>query len=119
MNTYKKTLVDLKVRIKKLAAEGRRLRHVEAKKVSGNARYYLQCEADGLGHEARHALLAYGLLRGRAYKDIEAKTREDNEPSSTYIFDFTPEGLLPDGTVTAWLKGEFRAERPVREALAA
>lgn len=71
----------IKVKILSLAAEAKIIRQQEAKaRAHGNLSLRV-----GLGdhrrgivrHEARHALLAYGFLRGRAYKQMEAKAHQE------------------------------------------
>lgn len=39
----------------------------------------------GIGIDARHHLLAYGLLKGTPYRAMESKCRDDNKPSATYL----------------------------------
>ena len=50
---------------------------------------------------ARHTMLAYGTLRGRAYKDIENTCRE--EPSAYTIALFAE---IDKSSVELWLRGE-------------
>ena len=38
-----------------------------------------------LGSLARHHLLAYALMRGKPYRQLESKCREDNKPNAEYI----------------------------------
>lgn len=52
------------------------------------------------GRDVRHHLLAYALLRGRAYRRIERTTRAHNEPSPSRIAAVL--GADVD-TVKAWL----------------
>lgn len=40
------------------------------------------------GRRRRHRLLAYGYLRGRTYKQMEATCREDNKPDPKLITEF-------------------------------
>ena len=40
------------------------------------------------GSQRRHRLLAYGYLRGRTYKQMEATCREDNKPSPKLIAEY-------------------------------
>ncbi len=78
------------------------------------------------GKKARYLLLAYGALRGRSYAQLEAKCREDNKPSASWLAgeirlflqerlrpslscqDASPTLLIPWTTkqIEAWLKGE-------------
>jgi len=76
---------------------------------TGPERFDLWNQKRWAGWEARTALLAYGLVRGRAYKTIEASCAPGNEPSSYNILKLL-EGILPSGKVTEavikeWLKG--------------
>lgn len=66
--------VYLKMKIMSLAAEARIIR-AEEKKWPGEhtARYGLhEHRIHDVRPEARHALLAYGFLRGRSYRQLEA-----------------------------------------------
>jgi len=69
--------IYLKVKIKSLAAEARIIRHEEAKarKWKNTAlRVGLAGHRRGIVRSAaRHTHLAYGFLRGRPYKAMEAK----------------------------------------------
>lgn len=66
--------VYLKVKVKSLAAEARIIRVEEAK--TRTHRAGLAEHRRGIvRHEARHALLAYGFLRGRAYNKLENDPR--------------------------------------------
>ena len=38
-----------------------------------------------LGWEARHYLLAYGLLRGKTYEDMERKCAAHNKPDPAFV----------------------------------
>jgi len=68
--------IHLKIKIKSLAAEAGIIRK-EAEKLKGMARHSLNEHRKGIvRHEARHALLAYGLLRGRPYEAVEKKCHE-------------------------------------------
>jgi len=40
------------------------------------------------GRQRRHRLLAYGYLRGRTYKQMESKCREDNKPDPKLIAEY-------------------------------
>jgi hypothetical protein len=75
------SIVFLRVKIKSLAAEAGIIRHEEAKYPRGRRgnptwhelNHHRRVE---VRKEARAACLAYGLLRGRAYQQLEAKCRE-------------------------------------------
>jgi hypothetical protein len=95
-------LIHLKVKIKSLAAEARIIRLEEQRATGRGRRIMAGAEThsfadtdekwqannelrEGLTHHrknavrkaARHALLAYGFLRGRAYRDIETRCRTE------------------------------------------
>ena len=67
----------IKVKILSLAAEAKIIRKQEQKaRAHGNRSLRIGLADHRRGivrHEARHAQLAYGFLRGRAYKQMEAK----------------------------------------------
>jgi hypothetical protein len=67
----------IKVKILSLAAEARIIRRQEAKARAHEDLFLRMGLADHrkgiVRHEARHALLAYGFLRGTPYKKMEAK----------------------------------------------
>lgn len=100
MNT--RNNVQLKIKIKSLAAEARLIRHEENKRkrfivameakdpaATAHAREeWLSVKAHrrgGVRSEARHSLLAYGFLRGRAYAQLESKCHPGNEPNWDYV----------------------------------
>ena len=74
----------IKVKILSLAAEAKIIRKQEQKaRAHGNLslRVGLAVHRRGIvRHEARHAQLAYGFLRGRSYKQMEATCRPGNKP---------------------------------------
>lgn len=69
----------LRVKIKSLASEARIIRHEELKykpritKRDDSTYFELRNHRLQIRCDARSALLAYGLLRGRTYKQLEAK----------------------------------------------
>lgn len=63
--------VYLKVKIKSLAAEAKIIRKEECK-TKYNYWGLREHRKGVVRNEARHTLLAYGFIRGKAYKDIEA-----------------------------------------------
>jgi len=68
--------IHLKIKIKSLADEARTIR-AEARKVKGMARHRLNEHRTGVVRtEARHSLLAYGILRGMLYERMEKKCEE-------------------------------------------
>jgi len=58
--------------------------------------------------DIRHALLAYGYLRGMNYKRIERKCGEDNPPIPYKIFHFIRmfDGYATESMIEDWLAGE-------------
>jgi hypothetical protein len=68
--------MHLKIKIKSLAAEANIIRF-EAKKVNGEERCILnEHRKNQVRKEARHSMLAYGLLRGVPYSKMESKCNE-------------------------------------------
>jgi len=66
-------LIHLKIKIKSLADEAGIIRE-EARKVSGMERWRLNNHRTGIvRNEARHSLLAYGLIRNIPYEVMERK----------------------------------------------
>src|SRR5436190_16454468 len=66
----------LKLKLKSLAAESRIIRAEERRPNASRALLYPELRLHRTGtvrSEARHTLLAYGFLRGRSYRQIEAK----------------------------------------------
>lgn len=88
------SIAYLKIKIKSLADEARTIRIDERKHLAhGRAQpqrdihsepyrtfFGLQTHRLNLRPEIRAALIAYGYLRGRAYRQIEPCTRHDREP---------------------------------------
>lgn len=71
----------LRVRIKELATEAKHIRH-EERQCSGMERWHLQHHRKTtVRPAARRYLLAYGYMRGKAYRSMEPVVREGNEPS--------------------------------------
>lgn len=69
----------LKVKLKSLAAEAGIIRAEERRPDAGRGLLCRELRAHRIGvvrAEARHTLLAYGFLRGRTYRRIEATARE-------------------------------------------
>jgi len=59
-------------------------------------------------HDIRHGLLLYGYIRGRDYKQLEPKVREDNDPSASDICLFGDkhgELALRQTDLSSWLAG--------------
>lgn len=62
-----------------------------------------------IGLDIRHHLLAYALLRGTPYSDLERNCREDNKPNAESILKIIQVHVANYFTidiVNAWLKGE-------------
>lgn len=69
--------VFLKIKIKSLAAEAAIIRKEEARRPGGDTRTFLhEHRVNKVRKECRAASLAYGFLRGRPYKVMEAKCHE-------------------------------------------
>jgi hypothetical protein len=67
---------DLKNRIKILAEQGRTLQG-KIQATAGPERHSLWNEKRAIGRKARVSLLAYGFLRGMAYRRIEPRRHDD------------------------------------------
>jgi len=100
-------LAKLKVNVKSLAEEAR-INRLEAARTSDiETRCALAEHRRGrLRVEARYAQLAYAFLRGRPYRQAEAKTRRGNEPCCHYIYKkvskFVNDGFQPCD-IQSWL----------------
>lgn len=69
----------LKVKIKSLAVEARIIRKEEQKPHNSHIRFQLIDHRKGVvRREARHALLAYGFLRGRTRLAMESRNNANN-----------------------------------------
>lgn len=73
---------ELRVKIKSLAAEARIIRNEEGRFPRGQRHHTtfqsLHSHRTGIvRREARHALLAYAFMRGRQYRQLEAKTHAE------------------------------------------
>jgi hypothetical protein len=80
----KSELLILKALIKGLAAEGSRTRKFINKSVKERKDYYWN-QKRSIGSTARYYLIAYGLLRGKSYQEIESNS---NKEWMKYNFDF-------------------------------
>ncbi len=77
MKTYNKSqLISLKAKVKGLAEEGIRTRKFINASSGERKNYYWEMKRT-LGVEARYHLLAYGLLRGLSYDQIEPNSNKD------------------------------------------
>jgi hypothetical protein len=65
---------------------------------TGNERNHLWTEKRAIGFTTREYLLLWAMLRGRAYKTVEAKCKEENYPS-TYGMACILEGYFGDDEV--------------------
>jgi len=70
----RKQLLTLKAKIKGLANEGRRTREILQTK-SGDTKWNLWQIKREIGLETRLYLIAYGLLRGKRFSEIEPNTK--------------------------------------------
>jgi hypothetical protein len=83
----------------------------------------IDSDREDLKHDIRHALLLYGFIRGRDYKQIEKKCRDDNFPRPSQIVRCARdhEFKVVQADVERWLQGEaspWRQERPEAEEAA-
>ena len=74
---------------------------------TGPERYALWNDKRWEGYEARHCLLAIGLLKGRSYLSMEPKCFDDHQPSCSYILSLIHEALGEDEA----LKAEWTQEK--------
>lgn len=105
--------VFLKVKIKSLAAEAVIIRREERRFKKRNHPVRLDLAAHrrfAVRPEARDALLAYGFLRGRAYKQIEAKAHKP--PNWQNVSRLAAKYGTPDAmkSFEYWRKGESPPE---------
>jgi hypothetical protein len=69
--------VYLKVKVKSLAAEAKIIRKEEKRASRLSIRIGLRDHRVGIvRHEARHAQLAYGFLKGRSYAEMEGGSKQ-------------------------------------------
>lgn len=88
----KKTVKDLKEELKKLAVEIRELKsHRPLSNRSDWSLWCLDAEIRSKSRETRHKHIAYCLIRGRTYEQIEQKCREDNNPDFKLVDKITKE----------------------------
>ena len=90
MDSYKSILGIVKEENKKLAREikeGKRALRILKDAGEGSTSKYkkIYFHLMDLGSEYRHRHIAYCLLRGREYEEIERKCRDDNKPNFKYI----------------------------------
>lgn len=55
------------------------------KKHEGRWNYDIERDIRKAKYEFRHQHIAYCLIRGRSYEQVESKVRENNEPNQDYI----------------------------------
>ncbi len=77
--------VELKIKIKSLAKEAQIIREEERRRLAltSDRKKYMELREHRVGKvrsAARYAQLAYGFLRGKPYRTIEAKCHKGNEP---------------------------------------
>jgi hypothetical protein len=80
-----KNQVELKSVIKGLAEESKRYNKFLKRAQSPAQVIRIQAALLVLGSRARHAMIAYGILRGVPYAKIERKCRENNKPNPKMI----------------------------------
>jgi hypothetical protein len=98
----------LKVKIKSLAEEAKIIRKEERKPHSDMNEFGYSPERMGLWvhrtgpvrREARHALLAYGFIRGRKYRRIEAKC--EHPPEWKAVRRMVEKYGIPSQTWSTW-----------------
>lgn len=116
----KSAILNLKQEVKVYAADGqairRKIQGLGKAPETGPERSSLWEEKRGVGAEARHSLLAYGLLRGVSYKTMESKVREGNEPSASLILDRIHWALGKDKAAEWTLERVTSLLYPVKEA---
>jgi len=95
----------LKARVKQEAKDIREMRR-EATQLEGRARHELQMRTRWKGdYYARSTLLAYAMLRGRAYETVERFARKPPYPTQIAktireAFDLPPDVTLPIASTT-------------------
>jgi len=98
MQTY------LKIKIMSLAAESRIIRREERRwpGPSFTRAGLREHRIRDVRRESRAAGLAYGYLRGRHYRQLEAKCRDDNHPDWDRVVSLVAKyGIQPDKRVVA------------------
>jgi len=90
----RRQLLTLKAKIKGLAAEVKKTREILQTK-SGDAKYYLWQIKREIGLETRLHLIAYGLLRGKRFSEIEPNTRINGRTAGA--LNRLVEGSIPSG----------------------
>jgi len=67
----------LKVKVKSLAEEAKIIRQEEKRTTRPSIKFGLRDHRIGIvRNEMRHTLIAYGFIRGKAYKEVENRTHE-------------------------------------------
>ena len=99
----------LKVKIKSLAEEARIIRK-EERVSEGEKREGLYLHRIGtVRRAARHTLLAYGFLRGKKYRQMEAKC--EVSPKWPEVFKMVVKYGLQDYGWKIWKRGEHEASK--------
>jgi hypothetical protein len=76
----------VKEELKKMAEKLRQIRiDIAETQKKGEYAGYMQSEQRFLKFEFRHRHIAYCMLRGRSYEQIERKFREGHEPDMNYV----------------------------------
>lgn len=120
MNTYKEQVQVLKDTVKEHPLRIQRYREALKKYlVDGNLAALNMARSDNATspHNARHAHLAYMLLRGKEYRLAEQKCHvEPNVWSIHRQLTLVGTEYVSKENVQAWLKGEFRLTREIVQA---
>lgn len=77
--------LELKNQIKEDSAQIKELRIYIKEKTKTEDTGSKLFTKQALSVEVRHLLIAYGLLRGKTYEQIESKVKDNNEPLMNYV----------------------------------
>lgn len=108
------------IHMAKMAIKGRadssRMMREEANKTSGMEKHKIHLRMRRYGYRTRHYLLAYALIRGREYKQVEQNCRPENKPSAWEIqvqlagffdcIEIDACDLWSEKDIEAWLEGK-------------
>jgi hypothetical protein len=113
--TFFELLRMMKMAVKGRAQSSREMRE-EANKTSGMAKHEIHLQMRRYGSHTRNLLLAYALLRGREYKQVEQNCRPENKPKVSNILshleqmfeciEIDASDLWSEKDIKAWLEGE-------------
>lgn len=102
--------IHLKIKIKSLAAEAKIIRHearrldkvIKDRQVAGGVKQVLNGHRKWpVGHEARHSLLAYALIRDKPYEIVEQKCYE--APSWKKVSELAKRFGAKEADIAAWI----------------